>query len=99
MLLYDEKDEIGPARVCVGDRRLRHAREVLRAAVGDELAVGQIGGRLGRGRILRIDAEALELEVALEREPPPPHPAVLALALPRPPSLRKVLQQATALGV
>jgi len=85
--------------VRVGDRRLRHAREVLRTGVGDELAVGRIGGRLGRGKVLRIDGEALELEVALERDPPAPHPAALALALPRPPSLRKVLQQATALGV
>jgi len=99
VLLFDETDEVGPARVRVVDRRLRHAREVLRAAVGDELAVGRIGGRLGRGKIARIDAEALELEVALERDPPAPHPAALALALPRPPSLRKVLQQATALGV
>lgn len=97
--MFDGADEISPGRVRVADRRLRHVREILRAKPGDELAVGRIDGRLGRGRIARLDREALELDVVLERDPPPPHPAALALALPRPPSLRKVLQQATALGV
>jgi RsmE family RNA methyltransferase len=99
VLLFDFADEISPGRVRVADRRLRHVREILRAKPGDELAVGEIDGRVGRGRIARLDREALELDVVLETDPPPPHPACLALALPRPPSLRKVLQQATALGV
>jgi 16S rRNA (uracil1498-N3)-methyltransferase len=99
VLLFDAADEVAPGVVRVADRRLRHAREVLRAEPGDELAVGRIGGQLGRGKVVRIDGDALELAVALDRDPPPPHPASLALALPRPPSLRKVLQQATALGV
>jgi RsmE family RNA methyltransferase len=98
-LLFDEKDETGPGRVRVGGRRLRHVREILRAEPGDELVVGRIGGRLGRGRIAALDSERLELEVTLDRDPPPPHPAALAVALPRPPSVRKVLQQAAALGV
>lgn len=62
------------------------------------LQVGEIDGLLGTGRLLAIDREGLELEVALDKEPPPPLPVALALALPRPPTLRKVLQQATALG-
>ncbi len=99
VLLFDESDELAPGRVRVAGRRLRHVREILRAKTGDELVVGKLDDRLGRGRIARLDAEALDLEVTLERDPPPPHGAVLAVALPRPPSLRKVLQQATALGV
>ena len=99
VLLFDESDEIAPGRVRVAGRRLRHVREILRAKTGDELAVGKLGDRLGRGRIARLDEAALELEVTLSRDPPPPHGAALAVALPRPPSLRKVLQQATALGV
>jgi RsmE family RNA methyltransferase len=99
VLLFDAADEIAPGRVRVGGRRHLHAREILRASVGDTLAVGRIDGPIGRGTILAIDGEWLELEVTLERDPPPPLPLTLALALPRPPSLRKVLQQATALGV
>ena len=99
VLLFDAKDETAPGRVRVSGRRLRHVREILRAGPGDELCVGRLGGRLGRGRIAALDADALELEVTLDRDPPPPHPAALALALPRPPSVRKVLSQASALGV
>jgi 16S rRNA (uracil1498-N3)-methyltransferase len=98
-LLFDDADEIAPGRVRVAGRRHAHVREILRARVGDELVVGKLGARLGRGRVARLTPDELELEVTLDRDPPPPHRAVLALALPRPPSLRKVLQQATALGV
>ena len=49
--------------------------------------------------MLAIGGDGLELEVKLEEEPPDPLPVDLVLALPRPPSLRRVLQQATALGV
>src|SRR5262245_66579126 len=54
---------------------------------------------MGMGRVLAIDAAGVEIEISLDREPPAPLPVALALALPRPPTLRKVLQQATALGV
>ncbi len=99
VFLFDANDETVPGRVRAADRRHRHVREILRANVGDSIAVGRIDGKLGRGRIVAIDDAALELEVTLDREPPAPLPVTLALALPRPPSLRKVLQQATALGV
>ena len=98
MLLEPRELAAGP-RVRLGGRRLRHAREVLRAEPGDELRVGELGGRLGRGRVLAIDETGLELDVRLDSEPPDPLPVDLVLALPRPPSLRRILQQATALGV
>jgi RsmE family RNA methyltransferase len=99
VLLFHENDELAPGRVRVTDRRHRHVREILRARVGDALLVGRIDGLLGRGTIVALDEHALDLDVTLDVEPPPPLPITLALALPRPPSLRKVLQQATALGV
>ena len=99
VLLFDENDEVAAGRVRVSDRRHRHVREILHASVGDLLVVGRIDGKLGRGTVVSLDAHALELDVTLDRASPPPLPVTLALALPRPPSLRKVLQQATALGV
>jgi 16S rRNA U1498 N3-methylase RsmE len=86
-------------RVVVRDRRLCHVRAVHRAAVGDRLRVGVIGGRLGEGTIVTLDDDRLELDVRLDHDPPPPLPLLLVLALPRPKVLRRVLQAVSALGV
>ena len=86
-------------RVVLRGRRLAHVRQVCRARVGDRLRVGRTGGDVGEGRVLRLTPDEIELEVVLDRAPPPPALVALVLALPRPPSLRKVLQQATAMGV
>ncbi len=82
-----------------GDRRVAHVRTVHRAAAGDTLRVGVLGGKLGTGRVLGLDAQGLELAVTLDREPPPPLPLALVLALPRPKVVRRVLQAVTTLGV
>ncbi len=72
---------------------------VLRAAVGDTIRVGVLGGRLGVGIVARLDDDALAMTVTLDREAPPPLPLVLVLALPRPKVVRRVLQAIAALGV
>jgi len=72
--------------------------EVHRARAGDELAVGLLGGKMGRGRVTRLDDQALEMEVALDQTPPPKLPLTLVLALPRPKVLNRVLAAATSLG-
>jgi RsmE family RNA methyltransferase len=99
VVLLEAEDFVADRRVRLEGRRLRHVREVHRAAVGDELRVGLIGGCLGRGRIVALDAEAVELEVELDLEPPPPLPLTLVLALPRPKVLGRVLQACAAMGV
>lgn len=98
LLLLDE-DFIAPTRVRLSGRRLAHAREVLGAKPGDALKVGHLGGRIGTGRVLRLDADALEVEVALDQEPPSKLPLTVLLALPRPKVLDRCLQSAAALGV
>jgi len=99
LILLGPEDFVSATRVRLSDRRLAHVRDVHRAGPGDTLRVGRVDGELGTGRVLSLDQGALELEVALDTAPPSPSPVRLLLALPRPPSLRKVLQQATALGV
>lgn len=98
ILLFDE-DFVTPSRVLLAGRRLRHVLDVHRAAVGQELTVGVAGGRIGRGRVTALSAEALEMEVALERDPPPPLPLTLVLALPRPKVLNRVVAAVSSLGV
>ncbi len=99
LILVEEADFVAEARVRLTDRRLVHVRKVHRASVGDELRVGLVDGAIGRGRVLRLDREQLELEVSFSEAPPPALDITLVVALPRPPSMRKVLQQATAMGV
>jgi RsmE family RNA methyltransferase len=97
-----EPDEVAACGRCVlrpNDRRVHHVRGVHRAAVGDVLRVGVLGGRLGTGRVVRLDDAGLEVDVTLDRAPPAPLPLVLVLAMPRPKVLRRVLQTVTALGV
>lgn len=99
LILLEESDFVAPDRVRLCDRRLEHVRAIHRAQPGDPLRVGLLGGQIGSARVLSIEEDALELEVQLGEPPPAPSTVRLAVALPRPPSLRKLLQQATALGV
>jgi RsmE family RNA methyltransferase len=98
LLLRDEDFlEGGVARLT--GRRLLHAREVLRAAEGDALRVGRLGGLVGTGVARRVSEDELVLDVEL-REPPPPRPGIdLLLAMPRPKALRKVFPAVASLGV
>lgn len=99
LILLFPDDFVGDSIVRLTGRRRQHVLEVHRAALGDELGVGRAGGRIGRGRVVRLDAQALELEVRLDQPPPPPLPATLVLALPRPKVLKRVLITASSMGV
>ena len=98
ILLFDD-DFCAPSAVRLTGRRLQHVRNVHRAAVGEELTIGVMNGRIGRGTITRLDDEALEMEIALDRNPPPPLPLTLILALPRPKVLNRVIAGAASLGI
>lgn len=81
-------------------RRLRHLREVHRAAPGDRLTLGVMGSGIGQGELLTLhDHEATFALEALDQPPPPALPVHLVLALPRPRMLARSLEHATALGV
>lgn len=99
LLLFLDEDFIAPDRARLSGRRLAHAREVLGAKPGDALKVGRLGGRVGLGRVLRLDEDMLEMEVDLTEDPPSKLPLTLLLALPRPKVLDRCLQSAAALGV
>lgn len=98
ILLFDE-DFVDAGRVRLIGRRLQHVLVVHRAEVGQELCVGLVGGMIGRGRVQRLDTEALEMAVMFDRQPPPKLPVTLLLALPRPKVFKRVLLAATSMGV
>ena len=99
LILLLPGDLLAPDRAWLTGRRLAHVREVHRAGVGDDLAVGLLDGPMGRGRVLRLDGEALELALALDQPPPPKLPLTLLIALPRPKALNRVVAAAASLGV
>ena len=98
LVLLLPEDLVAPDRARLMGRRLAHVREVHRAAVGQDLAVGLLGGAMGRGRVVHLDAEVLELELSLDQPPPPKLPLTLVVALPRPKVLNRVVAAAASLG-
>jgi len=99
LLLLDTADFIGDDRVLLRDRRLTHLQQVHRAEAGEQLRVGRVGGKVGSGQLLRLDAHEAELQVSFDQPPPAKLPVTLLLALPRPKMLRRVLQTVAAMGV
>jgi len=80
-------------------RRLKHVTDVHRAAVGERLRVGLVGGLMGEGEILSLSRDELLLSFVLDTPPPPKLPLTLLLALPRPKMLKRILQTVAAMGV
>lgn len=97
ILAPEELDDAGQARL--DGRRGAHLVGVLGAGPGRILRVGVLGLGLGDGEVEAVEGESVRLRVRIT-EPLEPPPAIdLLLALPRPPTLKKVLQQAAAMGV
>ena len=80
------------------DPRARHLLEVLRCGPGDDFRAGVIDGPTGTGSLLAIGDQRLELAFRWHGTAPPLDDITLIVGLPRPPSARKILYQAAALG-
>ena len=83
----------------LSDRRARHLLQVLRLGKGDEFVAGVINGPRGKARIVSLTEAALELAFDPGETPPPLPPLTLLVGLPRPQTARKLLSEATTLGV
>lgn len=81
------------------DPRAQHILNVLRRQVGDIFDAGLINGPRGKGTLSAIDPLTLTLTFVWSSVPPPLDPLTLVLGLPRPQTARKILQEATSLGV
>jgi RsmE family RNA methyltransferase len=99
ILLLEDREIAPDGTARLGGRRALHVATVLRAAPGERIVVGLLGGRIGEAEVRAVARDEVLLAVALDRAPPPPSPVSLLLALPRPKILRKVLQAAAAMGV
>lgn len=81
------------------DARAVHILEVLARKPGDMFDAGLINGPRGKGTLVAINPATLILSFTWGSAPPPFDPITLILGLPRPQTARKILQEATALGV
>ncbi|OEC36708.1 RNA methyltransferase, RsmE family [Pseudomonas cuatrocienegasensis] len=99
LLLLEDGDFIAADTVQLSGRRLKHLLEVHRVAVGDSLRAGRLGGLMGHGQVIQLDALSATLEVSVDQPPPAKLPLTLLLALPRPKMLRRVLQTVSSMGV
>jgi 16S rRNA (uracil1498-N3)-methyltransferase len=81
------------------DPRAVHVLDVLRRQTGDTFDAGLIDGPRGKATLTSVSANAIELSFAWGEPPPPLDPITLLVGLPRPQTARKILQEATALGV
>ena len=97
-IILFERDEIDQ-RLPLADERAQHILSVLRRVAGDTFDAGIIDGARGKATLLATGTDGLELEFSWSEEEPPLPPIDLVVGLSRPQTSRKILQEATALGV
>lgn len=81
------------------DQRAIHILDVLRRSPGETFDVGLIDGPRGKGSLVAIESDALRLSFTWGLPPAPLDPITLIVGLSRPQTARKILQDATAIGV
>ncbi|MFN2353987.1 MAG: 16S rRNA (uracil(1498)-N(3))-methyltransferase [Desulfopila sp.] len=97
-----QQHELNGRKARLTDNRAKHIVRVLHCVVGDRVKVGVLHDRIGFATITALQPKypfMVEIEVTHDSHPPPKVPLDIVLALPRPIMLRRILSQATALGV
>ncbi len=97
-IILFEPHEIG-SPLCRNDRRVIHILDVLRRQVGDETDVGLLNGSRGKAILKSVDSEEAVFEFVWGEPPAALLPIDLIAGLSRPQTSRKILQEATSLGV
>jgi len=83
----------------LSDPRAIHILTTLRRKEGDSFDAGIINGPRGKGFVEKITGAELALRFEPREDPPALHPVSLFAGLSRPQTMRKILQEATSLGV
>lgn len=103
LLLLPEQTDITRPILIDNIRQINHLHQVLKVKVGDEIKIGIAQGQRYLAKIVELNQNLAQLEVILESDflasPPQKLPVTLVLALPRPKVLRRMVQDATAMGV
>lgn len=97
-LILFEPEEVGRI-VPPEDPRSVHIRTVLKRKVGQTFDCGIINGPRGIATLVSDSADGIGVRVELGETPPALDPVWLLIGLPRPQTARKILFEATAMGV
>lgn len=81
------------------DQRVIHMLDVLRRKLGESADVGIVDGPRGKAVLKSVNDQFVELEFEWNNEPAMLMPIDLVVGISRPQTSRKVLQEATSLGV
>ncbi len=81
------------------DPRAVHIETILKRAAGERFDAGIVDGAMGKGWIESADQDSLILGFAWTGQPPALSGLQAVIGLPRPQTARKVLQEATSLGL
>lgn len=98
-IILIEPAEINNNQVTLQDRRADHIRNILKPAIGDKIRIGLINGNRGHGLITDINRPEVSLSLTLDQPSLPVPLTDLILALPRPIMLKRILTQATIMGI
>jgi len=97
-LVLFRPEEIGKP-LPIDDARARHILTVLRNREGDSFDIGVVGGPRGKATVMRVEPDRLVCTFHLGVPPPDLYTLTLLLGLPRPRVARRILREATVLGV
>ena len=97
IILFEEHEIDGPFRR--DEHRVVHILNVLRRKVGDSTDVGLANGPRGKAILRSLNAEEVVFDFTWGDHPPELLPIDLIVGLSRPQTSRKILREATTLGV
>lgn len=97
LILFQENELERPLPLT--DERAKHIIKVLKLETGDSLKVGLLNRSKGTATITSRTSEGFLFDFQWDDEEPAPDPITLIVGLSRPPTMRKVLYQATTMGV
>ena len=97
IILFENHEIDAPFRR--NDRRVKHILNELRREVGDSTDVGLVNGPRGKAILRSLNEHEVVFDFTWGEEPPALLPIDLIVGLSRPQASRKILQEATSLGV
>lgn len=97
-LILLEPEEAG-RRLPPKDPRTVHIRTVLKRKIGQSFDYGIVNGPRGIATVLTDSDDGIELRLEPRETPPALDPILLLVGLPRPQTARKILIEATSMGV